>query len=113
MPKVKKIRVGYLYKTDGTIERVLPASGKEFTWDELRKYVGGYIESLISGIKGCKQMYCNEEGVLKGLAKNPHTWVVVNAKVYQLNGYTESWRVGGNIIALLLEEVKETTNGKA
>lgn len=101
---MKKVDRGYLYKTDGTTVKVQPINGKKFDYHELQKAVGGYIESLIAGNHRCKRMYCNEEGLLENLPPNPHTWEVVNAKVYDLNGYTPDWRVSGNIIAVLLEE---------
>lgn len=102
--KKGKVYRGYLYKTDGTVEKLTPKDGKKFAYEELRDAVGGYIESLIAADKRCKQMYCNEEGLLEHLPPNPHTWDVVDANVYRLNGYPPSWRVSGNIIAVKLED---------
>jgi len=99
-----KVHRGYIFKTDGTIVKVRPANGKKFDYKELNLAVGGYIESLVSGIKNCRQMYANEEGMLKNLPPNPHTQNICNMKVYAMNGYTPYWRVSGNIISILSEE---------
>jgi hypothetical protein len=107
MAAVKKVHRGYIYTTDGRTIKVQPENGKKFELKELQKAVGGYIESLIPGIKGCKQMFANEDGISLGLAPNPSTWDVVNPRVYSLNGYSRSWRVQGNIIAVLSEPVEE------
>ena len=104
----KKIQVGYLYTTDGSIVKILPENGKSFELKELQAAVGGYIESLISGIPGCRQMYCNEDGMTKNLPGNPHTWSVVKASVYRLNGYSSNWRVQGNIFAVKKELPEES-----
>lgn len=98
-----KVHRGYLYKTDGTIVKVRPENGKKFDYKELQAAVGGYIESLVSGIKNCKQMYANEEGLINGLPPNPHTQNICNMKVYSMNGYPSYWRVSGNVIAILSE----------
>jgi hypothetical protein len=99
-----KVQRGTIYKTDGNIVKVQPVNGKKFDYKELQLAVGGYIESLIPGIKGCRQMFANEEGLIHRLPPNPHTDDVVNLKVYRLNGYGPGWRVSGNIIAILSEE---------
>jgi hypothetical protein len=107
MAAVKKVHRGYIYTTDGRTIKVQPENGKKFELKELQKAVGGYIESLIPGIKGCKQLYANEDGISLGLAPNPHTQNVVNMRVYRLNGYGENFRVLGDIIAVLSEPVEE------
>jgi len=100
-----KVQVGFVYHTDGTVTKIVPEDGKKFRLNELQEAVGGYIELLISGITHCKQLYCNEEGQLLNLPRNPHTWAVVNAEVYKLNGYKEGfWSVQGDILAVLNED---------
>jgi hypothetical protein len=99
-----KVQRANVYITDGTVVKVRPLNGKKFDYKELQQAVGGSIESLISGIKGCRQMFCNEEGIMLRLPDNPHTWNVVNAGIYRLNGYTADWRLSGNIIAIFNEE---------
>lgn len=104
MPKNSKVQVGYLYKTDGTTEKIFPENGKKFELSELQRAVGGYIERLIPGIKNCRQMFCNEDGEALSLPPNPHTWDVVNQNIYRVNHYSPEWRVLGNILAVLTEE---------
>jgi hypothetical protein len=53
-------------------------------------------------------MYCNEDGMTKNLPGNPHTWSVVKAGVYRLNGYSSNWRVQGNIFAVKKELPEES-----
>jgi hypothetical protein len=107
MTAVKKVQRGYIFKTDGRTIKVQPENGKKFDFKELQKAVGGYIESLVPGIRNCKQLYANEDGVSLGLAPNPHTQNVVNMRVYRLNGYGENFRVLGDIVAVLSETAEE------
>ena len=99
-----KVQRGYIFTTDGSIYKVRPFNGKKFDYRELQEAVGGTIESLVSGWKNCCQMFCNEEGLMRGLPPNPYTETVCNLKVYRLNGYGPAWRVSGDIIALKSEE---------
>lgn len=71
-------------KTDGTVTDVKPANGKRFTLPELQRYVGGYIQ-LISTHKPIRNMYVNEEGLLKDLPMNRtaqqlanHKWLIAD-----------------------------------
>lgn len=102
-----KVQRGYLYMTDGRIVKVRPMNGKKFELPELQLAVDGYIESVQCGIKGCRQMFANEDGISNRLPDNPYTWEVVNAKVYKANGYPPSWRIAGNIIVIKSEEPDE------
>ncbi len=56
------------YNTNGSTEDVLPKNGKYFSLEELKKYVGGYIERI--GMPNNCAMYVNEEGRLRNLPKN-------------------------------------------
>lgn len=49
-----------LYKTDGTIELVVPSNGVHWTLEELQKMVGGYIE--VKRTLDAKWMVINELG---------------------------------------------------
>jgi len=98
-----KTQMGTIYKPDGTTEKIYPAKGGKFSLEELQQAVGGFIEKLYPSIKGCRQMYCNEEGLLKNLPPNPFTWQLVNHDVYKYD-YPPYWRVQGNIISITTEE---------
>jgi Domain of unknown function (DUF3846) len=50
----------FLYKTDGTIERVVPSNGVHWSLEELQKFVGGYIE-MARTIDG-RWLVLNENG---------------------------------------------------
>lgn len=56
-----------LYKTDGTISTVKPNNGRDFSLEELQKFVGGYIEIVYLDDS---LMVVNEEGKLMGLELN-------------------------------------------
>jgi hypothetical protein len=100
---MKRIEQGTLFPADGSPAKIVtPADGKKFSLDELQKFVGGYIESIVC-VKPYVRAFVNEEGAIKGdLQDNPHTWSVLNRKVYALNGYAEGFRVSGDIIAVQL-----------
>ena len=56
-------------KADGTITIVHPKNkGQEFTLDELKSYVGGWIECIFLNQR--QVMVINEEGKLRGLPYN-------------------------------------------
>ena len=57
-----------IYRVDGTIENVTPATGGEFTLDEVQKIVGGYVE-LVRLDEGF--FLVDEDGRYKGLPINP------------------------------------------
>lgn len=63
--------IGVQIKTDGSFHPVQP-KGKTFSLEEIQTYVGGYIEfvALMPPLGKRYQMYCNEEGKLKGLDAN-------------------------------------------
>ena len=56
-----------LYKTDGTRSIVKPNNGRDFSLEELKKFVGGYIEIVYLDDS---LMVVNEEGKLMGLELN-------------------------------------------
>ena len=56
-------------KTDLSVVDVEPKNGTDFQYDELREFVGGYIE--VVPLKGGKQiLVVNEEGKIQGLPVN-------------------------------------------
>lgn len=67
--------MGKWIKVGDNGEEVTPADGKQFTLEELQKYVGGYIERIELGNN--LAMYVNEEGALKKLPiNNIATWIL-------------------------------------
>ena len=97
VPRAQKVEYGVLYKTDGAVVDVVPGNGRRFSLEELQKYVGGDVERVICAVRfNCA--YVNEEGALRNLPPNPHTWTVLKREVYALNGYAAGWRVSGNIL---------------
>jgi len=63
-----------LIKTDGTEEIVLPA-GPKWTFKELQKHVGGYIEYMPS--VGKLRMIMDEDGRMKGKPVNAKATKIV------------------------------------
>ena len=59
-----------IIRVDGTREEYLPADGKHYTLEEMKKAIGGgYIQ--IVQTKDRRLMVLDEEGKLKGLPVNP------------------------------------------
>ncbi len=76
MKTTNDIQTAIVIHENGNETKHFPAKGKKFDFTELQKFVGGYIESLSSfRYKGTgklvKQVYCNEDGIAKGLSPNP------------------------------------------
>ena len=60
------------------MEVIVPENSSNFTLPELQKCVGGYIETVPDfespyrvGLGSYPLAYCNEEGLVHGLASNP------------------------------------------
>jgi hypothetical protein len=53
------------------------------------------------------QVWANEEGLLLGLPRNPHTPTVANMEIYRLNGYGASWRISGDVLVHYLVPANE------
>lgn len=102
--KVKKVERGVLYPPTGAPQEVTPLNGKVFTLSELQRHVGGYIETLICAERYARG-YVDEDGLSKRLPPNQHTWNIIKANVYELNGYERSWRVSGPILVVKNVEV--------
>lgn len=76
---------GTWFRADGRVEQVIPANRKAFSYDELSRFVGGYIENvqLTHGT-----MYANEEGLLLGLKPNVQATSHANAdKIWHGQAY--------------------------
>ena len=63
--------MNYLFKTDGTSEKALPANGTDYTLEELQGMVGGLIEVVRVPNKPSMILIVNEEGLLHNLPPNP------------------------------------------
>ena len=48
-------------KTDGTVQEAHPTNGVEFSLDEMRNFVGGYLEAI--KLTSQEVLYCNEDFV--------------------------------------------------
>ena len=62
-----------IYRVDGTLETVTPATGGEFTLNEVWAIVGGYVQLI--PCESCNQLgffLADEDGGLKHLPLNPH-----------------------------------------
>ena len=59
---------------------------QEPTYDEAKKFIGGYIQSV--PLENGDRLLCDEEGKLKGLPLNPHAQ----------KHWDESWGQGTDVI---------------
>ena len=85
-------------KANGEVTEVKPKNGKDFSLEEMQKFVGGYIEIVESQIKGDKRLIVlNEEGKLHGLPVNP--------KATAIFGYPGDFIVG-DVLVCTNKEVK-------
>ena len=60
-------KVADIFRVDGTVER-LPSTVDKMDLPTIQKIVGGYVEHL--GVKGAGDLWCNEDGLSKGLPIN-------------------------------------------
>lgn len=65
-----------IFMASGSIKIVDPANGKDFSLEELKEIVDGYIEILHIGDK---LLVCNEEGKLQNLQYNATATRLINA----------------------------------
>ena len=102
--KIKKVERGMLYFAGEPMWiGVQPANDKKFTLAELQLAVGGCIEAIRPAVKG-RQVWANEEGLLKQLPPNEFTSTFADMKVYALNGYAADWKVRGNVLKVFKRE---------
>lgn len=78
-------------KTDGTKDALQPKNNKDFTLEELKSVVGGYIE--IVQLTEDYLMVINEEGKLLDLPIN-----VIATRVYRASRNTDDFIVGNVLI---------------
>ena len=98
----KKVQTATIYMAGpgGKVVQVRPANGKKFELSELQAAVGGYVEHMIAAVRHTT-VYVNEEGALKPLPGNTHTWTFADRRVYvELNGYSPRFQVAGNAIVV-------------
>ena len=62
--------------SDGATKNVEPSNGTDFSFEELRGFVGGYIE--IVRISKSQVMVVNEEGKIYNLPQNEKATMLVN-----------------------------------
>ncbi len=77
-----------LIKSNGEEKNVLPKNNKDFTLEELQKYVGGLIE--IVRTKDGKPMIINEEGKINDLP--------INYKATELYPYNKYDFIVGDVL---------------
>ena len=80
----------FTINTNGQIKQVAPSNGRDFNLDELRDFVGGWIQ--IINLRDGYLMVVNEEGKRVGLSVNaeaskiygnPYDFIVGNVLVCQ------------------------------
>lgn len=69
--------MGRIIKADGTSVEVSPANGRDYSYEELTKIVGGYIE-IIPCKKAGDILVINEEGKLENLPYNDEATLLAN-----------------------------------
>jgi hypothetical protein len=111
--KQKKVERGTLYFGGEKCKEVLvvPANGKKFTYEELSLAVGGFIETMVPANPRTR-VYVNEEGALKQLPPNQHTWSFADRDTYVVfNGYAPNFRVAGDALVVFKQDVVDASTG--
>ena len=85
-----------LLKSNGEEKNVLPQNKKDFSLEELQKYVGGLIE--IVRTKDNKPMIINEEGKINDLP--------INQKASELYQYNEFDFIAGDVLICQPNEIR-------
>ena len=88
-----------LIKVDGTVQDVLPQNGTDYKFDELKKFVDGYIEIVKLTDGGV--MVVNENGAF---TKKPNNWATITAHVY--NAIRPNEIIFGDALVCKSSEVK-------
>lgn len=81
-----------LYKVNGEIVEVEPENGSDFSLEELRSFVDGYIE--VAHLDNERIMVINEEGKIKGLPYNENATAEYNRAM----GYKADYIVGDALV---------------
>ena len=87
--------MGRLFTPDGEIREVKP-KGKKWELHEMQELVGGYLEA-VPHLKST--VYCDEEGLLKGLPFNEYATLHVNGLLVAKN-HPYRCRLVGNVLFL-------------
>lgn len=87
-----------LIKTDGTVSTVTPKNGTDYKLEELKRFVGGYIEIIY--LTDDKIMVINEEG--KFQCEPNLTATIIARRNYSIAG---SDYIAGNALICLSKEV--------
>ena len=90
-----------LFKTDGTIKTVEPKNGTDFTLEELKEMVNGYIETVPTK-DGSHLIVVNEEGKLEGLSYNANATVYVGENTY----LAKDDYIVGNMLVCKVQEIQ-------
>ncbi len=85
-------------KTNLEVQEVRPKNGTDFQWEELRDFVGGYIEIVHLNEK--QLMVVNEEGKIYGLEYNP----IASEAFHLCKGFYEE--IVGNVLICDVEQIK-------
>lgn len=83
--------------SDGATKNVEPSNGTDFSLEELRGFVGGYIE--IVRISKSQVMVVNEEGKIYNLPQNEKATMLVN-----IAGFRDV--VVGNVLVCDINKIK-------
>lgn len=83
--------------TDGLHRNVEPSNGTDFSLEELKEFVGGYIEIVY--LSKSQVMVVNEEGKLIGLESNPCATLLV-----QIAGHRDT--IVGNVLVCDTSKIK-------
>ncbi len=65
-------------RADGTSQVVAPEKGRKFKLEELQRFVGGYIERVRTRGPHPRNMWVNEEGLLKDLPVNAEATMLID-----------------------------------
>ena len=80
-------------KANGDVVEVTPKNGRDFQLDELKRFVGGFIE--IVRINDKQIMVVNEEGKLNGL---PYNSLATEALILAHQGRVDDYIVGNVLL---------------
>ena len=86
-----------IYKTDGKIIEVEPKNGVDFSWEELRDIVGGFIEIVFLPNK---LVVLNEHGKIKGLSFNEKATILAKSSI-NAGDY-----IAGNVLVCNRDQIK-------
>ena len=83
--------MAHIIKTTGEVVEVSPKNGKDFSLEELKAIVGGWIE--VVSLHDGRLIVCDEEGKLKGKDRNHKA-----TDLYRLTLLTNDFLVGDVLV---------------